>query len=58
MNGYVRYRRELKGHLDILGLARVLPPHLDVVGVHHLPLKVQALHGAVHLAHDVVRLAL
>ena len=52
------YLIELEGHLDILGLARVLPPHLDVVGVHHLPLKVQTLHGAVHLAHDVVRLAL
>ena len=29
-----------------------------MVGVHDLPLEVQALHGAVHLAHDVVGLAL
>ncbi len=49
---------ELEGHLDILGLARVLAPHLHMVGVHDLPLEVQALHGAVHLAHDVVGLAL
>ncbi len=29
-----------------------------MVGIQDLPLKVQGLHGAVHLAHDVVRLAL
>ena len=49
---------ELQRHLDILGLARILAPHLHVVGVHNLPLKVEGLHGAVDLAHDVVRLAL